>query len=87
MIRHRLIPMKHESTERITLTLPSSLYHALRSQAYRQGVSLPEFIKKKVELQPSSSSDLASLPLKDLIRKTEPKQVSGSPDSCIDFYM
>ena len=72
--------MKYESTEKITLKLPSTLYHALRNQAYKQGVALPDFIKSKIELKPSTGSDLADLSLKELIRKTEPR--SMNPDSC-----
>lgn len=76
--------MKPEHTEKITITLPSALYHTLRDQAYKQGVSLPEFIQKKIKLRPSEPTPLADLPLKELIQQTTPK--SATPDSRLDFF-
>jgi len=76
--------MNNEPTHKITLTLPSSLYHALRNQAYAQNISLPEFIQKKIKLSPSEPSSFADLPLKELIAKTTPH--SHHPDSRLDFF-
>lgn len=84
---HRLIPMKDESMEWITLSLPSALYQNLWRAADRQGVSLAEFLKQKVEREASSDSELALLPLNELMRRTEPKVSRLHPDSCIDFYV
>lgn len=76
--------MKDEPTEKLTITLPQALYHALRNQAYKQGLSLPEFIQKKIQLRPADTTALAALPLKELIEKTTP--ASLPTDSRIDFY-
>ncbi|MCP5538454.1 MAG: hypothetical protein H7A51_19750 [Akkermansiaceae bacterium] len=76
--------MKAEPTEKITITLPHTLYHSLRNQAYKQGVSLPEFIQRKVQLRPSEPSPLAHLPLKKLIQQTTPE--TTNPDARLDFF-
>ena len=76
--------MKNEPTEKLTITLPQSLYHALRNQAHKQGVSLPEFVQKKIRLRPADAAALAELPLKDLIARTTPE--TQNPDSRLDFY-
>lgn len=76
--------MKPKSTEKITITLPSALYHQLRNEAHRQGITLPEIIRKKVQLQPSEPSSLAKLPLSEIIAQTTPKPMS--PEARLDFY-
>ena len=76
--------MKHEPTEKTTITLPAALYHKLRSDAHKQGLSLPDFIQKKIKLEPSSPTPLAKLPLKELIEQTAP--TTSPPDSRLDFF-
>jgi len=76
--------MKDKATEKITIILPCSLYHTLRNQAYKQGLSLPEFIQRKIQLRPSESSPLADLPLKKLIEQTTPDV--APTDSRLDFF-
>ncbi len=82
--------MNDESTKQLTLTIPTALYHTLRNEAYRQGVSLPDVIKSRVQLRPStdaaSFARLASLPLSEIMSRTEPSAVTSHPDACIDFY-
>ena len=82
--RHAPGTMKQEATEKTTITLPASLYHKLRSQAYKQGLSLPEFIQEHIQLEPSKPAPLAQLSLKQLIKQTTPK--STNPDSRLDFF-
>lgn len=76
--------MKHKPTEKTTITLPAALYHKLRSEAHKQGLSLPDFIQKKIKLEPSSPTPLAKLPLKELIQQTTPN--TSTPDSRLDFF-
>ncbi|MBT8036799.1 MAG: hypothetical protein KJO21_04570 [Verrucomicrobiae bacterium] len=76
--------MKNETTEKLTITLPSSLYHSLRNKAHKQAISLPEFIQKKIQLRPNDTAALAELPLKELIEKTTPTSLNA--DARIDFY-
>lgn len=84
--------MKHDdASEKITVCLPHSVYHALRNQAYSQGLSLPEFIRKKVDLKPSkkpevltNTESLAALPLREILDKTRP--VGFHPDERLDFF-
>ncbi len=76
--------MNSEPTEKITITLPCALYHTLRNQAYGKGISLPEFIQRKIKLRPSELNPLADLPLKDIIQQTTPH--SSHPDSRLDFF-
>jgi len=76
--------MKCPNIEKVAITLPSPLYHKLRKKARQQGLSLPEFIQKKIKLEPSELSALASLPLKQLIRQTRPE--STSPEARLDFF-
>jgi len=67
-------------TEKITITLPTSLYYSLRNQAKKQNLSLPEFIEKRIKLQPSNPS-LSTLPLNQLLKTTAPKRKNP-----LDFY-
>ena len=76
--------MKKKHTEKTTITLPAALYHKLRSEAHKQGLSLPEFIQNKIKLEPSEPTPLAKLPLKQLIRQTTPE--SATADSRLDFF-
>jgi hypothetical protein len=76
--------MNNKPTEKKTITLPASLYHKLRNQAYKQGLSLPEFIQERIQLEPSKPTPLAQLSLKQLIEQTTPK--STNPDSRLDFF-
>lgn len=76
--------MNDDPTKKITITLPSAVYHQLRNQAYKQGLSLPEFIQKKVKLRPSEPNPMARLPLKKLIQQTTPK--TSDPDARLDFF-
>ncbi len=76
--------MNNEPTRKITLTLPNNLYHTLRNQAHKQGLSLPDFIQKKIQLRPSPPSTLSTLPLKELIAQTSPP--STHPDERLDFF-
>lgn len=76
--------MNKKTDQKITLTLPAALYHNLRKQAYQQGVSLPAIIRKKIELQPSETSRLAKLSVKEIIQHTAPKY--QEPESRLDFF-
>ena len=82
--------MKNEATRKIIITLPQSVYHSLRGEAHKQNVSLPEFIKKKVQLRPAKTQpavdlrNLADLPLKKILAITAPKM--NHPDERIDFF-
>jgi len=76
--------MNNKPTEKTTITLPAALYHKLRSEAHKQGLSLPEFIQNKIKLEPSQPTPLAKLPLKQLIQQTTPD--SSTPDSRLDFF-
>ena len=76
--------MKQEATTKKTITLPAALYHKLRNEAHKQGLSLPEFIQNKIKLEPSQPTPLAKLPLKQLIQQTTPE--SSSPDARLDFF-
>ena len=76
--------MKNEPAKKITLTLPGALYHRLRDEAYQQNLSLPEFIKKQVDIKPAKPTPLEELHLKDLLAQTTPQFLH--PDSRIDFF-
>jgi len=76
--------MNNKPTEKTTITLPAALYHKLRSEAHKQGLSLPEFIQNKIKLEPSQPTPLAKLPLKQLIQQTTPD--SSTPDARLDFF-
>jgi len=79
--------MNKNSTEKLTIHLPHSVYHTLRNQAKRQNLSLPEFVQKKIELkpgEPGSLERLAELPLKEILARTTP--VGGDPDERLDFF-
>jgi len=76
--------MNNKPTEKTTITLPAALYHKLRSEAHKQGLSLPEFIQNKIKLEPSQPTPLAKLPLNQLIQQTTPD--SSTPDSRLDFF-
>ena len=84
-----------DEIEKITICLPSALYNVLRNQAYRQNISLPEFVRRKVDLKPSPSGKnsfgmevdgvmLSKLPLNELLAKTAP--VGFHPDERLDFF-
>lgn len=81
----------NEPTEKITVSLPYSVYHILRSQAHQQNVSLPEFIQRKIQLKPAvepvikmNVASLAELPLREILAKTKP--VGFAPDERLDFF-
>ena len=76
--------MNNKPTEKTTITLPAALYHKLRSEAHKQGLSLPEFIQNKIKLEPSQPTPLAKLPLNQLIQQTTPD--SSTPDARLDFF-
>jgi len=76
--------MNQEPSTKITLSLPSGVYHRLRNEAHRQNISLPEMIRKKIEIKPIEPSTLAELSLKEIIQRTTPQ--SSSPDTRIDFF-
>ncbi|WP_435894286.1 hypothetical protein [Oceaniferula spumae] len=79
--------MNDEPTEKLTIQLPHSVYHALRNQAKRQNVSLPEFVQRKIELkpgEPGSLQRLADLPLREILARTAP--VGFDPDERLDFF-
>ena len=84
IIGHDHADMKNEPAKKITVNLPDALYHRLRNEAHQQNLSLPEFIKKKVDLKPMKPTPLAKLPLKDLLAQTTPR--FSHPDSRIDFF-
>lgn len=80
-----------ETTEKITVRLPHSVYHTLRNQAYQQNISLPEFIQRKIDLKPgrepqqkADASSLAALPLREILAKTKP--IGFHPDERLDFF-
>jgi len=76
--------MKHEGTQKITITLPHAVYHRLRNEAQRQKISLPELVNKKIQLRPSQPAPLATLPLKEILAITTP--VAVSQDARLDFF-
>lgn len=55
-----------------TIELPRALYHALRNEAKRQGIDLPDFVRRNVELKPAADRGLAGLPLKEILSRTAP---------------
>jgi len=86
-----------ETTEKVTICLPYSVYHGLRNQAYEQNISLPEFIRRRINLKPaqplggeilcggnSATSSLSDLPLSEIFKRTTPKDLD--PDERIDFF-
>lgn len=76
--------MKPEGTQKITITLPHSVYLRLRNEAHQQKLSLPEFVKKKVQLLPAEAAPLAHLPLKEILTITAPESIA--PDARLDFF-
>lgn len=76
--------MNNENSQKITITLPHAVYHQLRKEAQRQKLSLPEFIKQKVQLKPSEASSLANLPVHKILAITTPDL--KHPDERIDFF-
>ena len=82
--------MNIEAPQKITITLPESVYLSLRREAHRQNISLPEFVKRAVQLRPKKSptenalKGLADLPLEKLLAITKPKICH--PDERIDFF-
>jgi len=76
--------MKPEKSKKITITLPHAVYHRLRKEAHQQQLSLPEFVKNKVQLRPGQATPLAELPLKDILTITAPASIP--PDARIDFF-
>lgn len=76
--------MKEQADQKITITLPASLYHKLRAQAHQQGLSLPGMIQKKIALKPSEASNLADLSVKEMIQQTAPQY--HQPESRLDFF-
>lgn len=77
--------MKNERTQKITITLPHTLYHRLRHEAHQQSLSLPEFVNKKIQLRPTEATPLAHLSLKEILAITAPPK-SIAPDTRIDFF-
>lgn len=82
--------MNQKPDQKITLSLPHSLYHQLRNEAHRRNLSLPEFIQKKIQLQPgplnqpTNAATLGELPLKEILARTAPLTMSA--DERLDFY-
>ena len=76
--------MNNDHSHKVTITLPQSVYHRLRNEANRKGISLPEFIKKKVQLEAKEASPLANLPIKQILAATAPDL--RHPDERIDFF-
>jgi len=84
IIGHSPIAMKEQPDQKITITLPASVYHKLRQQAHQQGLSLPAIIQKKITLKPSHENNLAQLSVKQMIQQTAPKY--HGPESRLDFF-
>mgnify|MGYP006945907569 len=79
--------MNHQTAEKITIHLPHVVYRALRSQAHRQNLSLPEFIQQKIKLKPLEPpvhGHLSGLPLREILEQTTP--VGMDPDERLDFF-
>ncbi|MBK1856002.1 hypothetical protein JO972_13610 [Verrucomicrobiaceae bacterium 5K15] len=79
--------MNETSSEKITIQLPHSVYHALRNQAKKQNLSLPEMVQQKIVLEPAepgSLERLAKLPLREILARTAP--VGMDPDDRLDFF-
>lgn len=74
--------MSERDSEQITIELPRRLYHVLRREAKRQGVELPDFVKRKIKLKPSEVKGLAKLPLSEILARTAP---IGGEDR-LDFF-
>jgi hypothetical protein len=74
--------MSDTENKKITIELPTGLYHALRSEAKRQGLDLPDFVRRKIDLKPSARSSLANLPLSQILSQTAP--VEG--EDRLDFF-
>ncbi|MGB0993989.1 MAG: hypothetical protein ACPG32_16155 [Akkermansiaceae bacterium] len=77
--------MKTNRDEKIQIELPASIYHALRNEAKRQGIDLPQFIRKKINLKPMPQpmvENLARLPLREILAHTEPER----SEDRLDFF-
>ncbi len=64
--------MSGNNNKKITIELPTGLYHALRNEAKRQGLDLPDFVRQKIDLKPADATGLAQLPLSEILSKTSP---------------
>ncbi len=80
-----------EAIKKITVRLPHSVYHVLRNQAYQQNVSLPDFIRRKMDIKPrkepvktDEGRSLAALPLREILAQTTP--AGFDPDDRLDFF-
>lgn len=74
--------MSKTEDDKIIIELPTALYHLLRNEAKRQGVDLPPFIRKRIELMPADEAELARLPLREIMARTEPE----TPVDRLDFF-
>ena len=82
--------MKSGKSEKLVIQLPHDLYHQLRDQAYKHNLSLPDFVRQRVELKPSAEKDsaelkdLSELPVKDILAQTKP--INWHADERLDFF-
>ena len=74
--------MSGQQQKKITIELPAGLYHALRNEAKRQGLDLPEFVRRKIEWKPADASELSQLPLREILSKTRP----ADGEDRLDFF-
>lgn len=74
--------MNEDHGEKITIELPAALYHVLRNEAKRQGLDLPDFVRRKIELKPSDATSLSRLPLSEILARTMP--IDG--EDRLDFF-
>ena len=74
--------MTEDHREKITIELPAALYHALRNKAKREGLDLPDFVRRKIELKPSDATNLSRLPLSEILARTVPAE----GEDRLDFF-
>jgi len=82
--------MKSDETEKIIIQLPHRLYHRLRDQAYQHNLSLPDFVRERIELRSTEDSQtknmesLSTLSVKEILAKTKPTH--WHVDERLDFF-
>lgn len=74
--------MSERDNKKISIELPPALYHALRNETKRQGLELPDFVRRKIDLKPAEPSFLSQLPLSEILARTAP---ADSGDR-LDFF-
>ena len=77
-----MLPINENHPEKITIELPAALYHALRNEAKRQGLDLPDFVRRKIDLKPSDTAGLSQLSVSEILARTVPAE----GEDRLDFF-